>query len=680
MSTDPETPTLANGSDHPGDDQADSDGEDEVHNDTTMHDDEEVEGDQTLQNGKSYAMAEEATDYSVFANPPDLGRMRQRLFDLEEPIEVTVAEFEAYYSFVDNIWRKMRSGEQPDSSLRTEYYACRLRRTTTAKPHIPRPTPEGKQSRKKRIRDDKTCGMTMKVVYNSGPASTCTISRGVDNFQKHSHDLDYIDSTKRNSGIMDTARREATRGFLPASIYWKMWEEPDKMHAAGGKWMKVSDVRNVQYAWRQENQQTVLKAHTGFNQTRAPRQRPATPPKPAQPSVQPGVFGRLEPSKPEIARLELPPVQMDTLQYPQHARGFLEQYLPDPNLAASRGRPHVTLTWASGLDGRITQVPGVPTAISGPETKAMTHYLRSCHDAILIGVTTAIADDPALNCRLANPVGYGGLPREYQPRPIIIDPHARLHIRPEMKILKAASEGRGKGPWVVVAPGAMLHPMAVSTLKAHGGEYLMINDYHPQSGGLNWEGVFHVLFREGIKSVMIEGGGIVLSELLKVRYAHVIDSVIMTIAPTFFGKAGVPVSPDPTFDYSGRPIATRLKKVRWQPMGDADVVLCGQMVVDRPANGILPGIEEFSQAAPEPNQQQRLPPPPQEQSQGSPPSQQPPVQYPQQPPQQPQPPAQQANTLAPQVPAPGPGAAAGAASDAGHSRSPTAPLRASPGS
>jgi 2,5-diamino-6-(ribosylamino)-4(3H)-pyrimidinone 5'-phosphate reductase len=168
-----------------------------------------------------------------------------------------------------------------------------------------------------------------------------------------------------------------------------------------------------------------------------------------------------------------------------------------------------------------------------------------------------------------------------------------------MKVLKNASEGRGKAPWVVVAPGAMLHPVAVSTLKSHGGEYLMINDYHPQAGGLNWEGIFNVLFREGIKSVMIEGGGIVLSELLKVKYTHLIDSVILTIAPTFFGKAGVPVSPDPTWDTAGRPIATRLRDVRWQPMGDADVVLCAHMGQDRPPNGILPGIEEFSQAAPE---------------------------------------------------------------------------------
>ncbi|KEF59124.1 uncharacterized protein A1O9_03968 [Exophiala aquamarina CBS 119918] len=612
MSSEAETPDAVDGLDQHEDDQPETD--DEAMNDTTMHDDEEGEGSRAFQpNGKPYAVPDEATDYSVFSNPPDLLAMRHRIFAVEEPIELSAADFDNYFLFVDNIWRKMRTTDpQPEGSVRIDYYACRLRRGATQKSHVPRPTPEGKQSRKKRVKEEKTCGMTMKVVYNPGSPETCTVSRAVDNFQKHSHDLDYIDATKRNTGVMDTARREATKGFLPASIFWKMWEEPTKMEAAGGKFMKVSDVRNVQYAWRQENQQMVLKAHTGFNATRAPRQRQQTPTKPFPASMQPGVFGRLEPSKPDVPPPRQP-VLMDTLQYPDHARAFLEPYIPNPNLTATRTRPHVTLTWASSLDSRISLLPGLQTIISGPETKAMTHYLRSRHDAILIGVSTAIADDPALNCRLAVPPPYGGLGWENQPRPIIIDPHARLHIRPEMKVLKNATEGKGKAPWIVVAPGAMLHPQAVTTLKAHGGEYLMINDYHPQTGGLNWEGIFNVLLREGIKSIMIEGGGVVISELLKLNYAHLIDSVVLTIAPAFFGKAGVPVSPDPTFDPTGKPLATRLKDTRWQPMGEVDVVLCAHMAQDRPINGILPGIEEFSQTAPGPEPQrtpfkQPLPP------------------------------------------------------------------------
>ena len=653
MSTEPDTPDGANGLDHHDDNQLESEVDEDGLNDTSMHDQEEDEGGavdaaetelagtRPMSNSRQYIVdPEEPPDHSVFENPPDLAEMRQRLFALEDPVELSIADWHTYFPYVDNIWRKLRAtdSQAEEHAVAVEYYACRLRRANP-KSYTPRPTPEGKQQRKKRAREEKKCPMMIKVIFHSN--NKCTVSKAVDGVLKHSHDLDYIDGTKRNTGIMDTARHEAARAYMPASIYWKMWEEPDKMHAAGGKFMKMSDVRNVQYPWRQENQHVIMKAHKGFTPQRARRDPPAAPPPPPpdhQPPVQPGVYGRLEPAKPTAGHK--PTVYLgDTFQYPQHARGFLEPYMPDPKLANVRTRPYVTLTWASSLDSRLTQVPGIPTVVSGPETKAMTHYLRSRHDAILIGVSTATADDPALNCRLANPAGYGGLGRDSQPRPIIIDPHARLRIHPDMKVLRTAAEGRGKAPWVVVAPGALLHPMAVSTLKAHGGEYLMINDYHPAQGGLNWEGVFNVLFREGIQSIMVEGGGTVLSELLRTHRSHLIDSIILTIAPTFFGRAGVMVSPDPAFDQNGRPIATRMRNVRWQPMGEVDVVMCGHITVDyRPApNGMLQGIEEYSRAAP-----------------GPPNPQQPPQPYPRQPPpvpqQQPHPPHAPPQPLPPQVP------------------------------
>ncbi|OAP60571.1 hypothetical protein AYL99_05573 [Fonsecaea erecta] len=634
MSTESETP------DAPGEfDQHDeeSEADDEAANDANMHDAdvEEDEGAADAESGRTSSnrksprvWTDEPEDYSVFNNPPNLAEMRDRLFSLEDPIVMPVADWQTYFPFVDNIWRKMRTEHPPeDGSAKVDHYHCRFRRAHYMKPHTPRPTPEGKQQRRKRAREEKTCTMKMKVVYNRGPIETCTILKDTDGGMTHSHDLDYNDSSKRNTGIMQTARCEVTKGYVPSSIFWKMWEEPEKMLAAGGKFLKVSDVRNLQYAWRQGNQLVTLKAHKGWKQGRPTRQPPAppAPPKPQfQPSNQPGVFGRLEPVKADARNEPQTVMHWDTLQYPHHARGFLEPYMPDPRLTPVRTRPHVTLTWAGSLDGRISQLQGIPTAVSGPETKAMTHYLRSRHDAILVGISTAIADDPALNCRLADPGGYGGLAWEFQPRPIIIDPHARLRIHPGLKVLKMASEGRGKAPWIVVAPGALLHPFAVSTLKAHGGEYLMINDYHPAQGGLKWEGIFNVLFREGIKSVMVEGGGMVLSDLLKAHHSHLIDSIVLTIAPTFFGKAGVMVSPDPSFDPTGRPIAQRLRNVRWQPMGDADVVMCGQMVADQVplTNGILSGIEEYSRTAPGfPNPQPGTQPAGQPPPAGPPPSQ-----------------------------------------------------------
>ena len=227
---------------------------------------------------------------------------------------------------------------------------------------------------------------------------------------------------------------------------------------------------------------------------------------------------------------------------------------------------------------RIAIAHGQRTALSGPETKAMTHYLRSQHDAILVGVGTAIADDPSLNCRLSGAGGHGGPGDLYQPRPVIIDPHARLHIRPEMKVLQVVEQRRAKAPWIIVSPNVNIHPVAVQRLKAHGGEYLMINDYQLQQGGFGWEGIFNVLFKEGIRSIMVEGGGQVLSGLLKTQHAPLIDSIVMTIAPTFLGNRGVQVSQD-SVGQAGGLVPTQLDHVRWQPMGEKDVVMCGRVKV-----------------------------------------------------------------------------------------------------
>ena len=531
------------------------------------------------------------TGYSLFSNPPSLALTRQRLFEIEDSVELSPADFATYWPYMDNVWGKQRTGQPTkEQGVVTEWYWCRVRKAAKAKPNQPKPVAEGKKTRKKRSREVVECGMALKVIHTDGLVKSCKVVRAVEKGMRHTHDLDFLDNVKRNSAIMDTARREAVKAYLPASIFQQLWKEPDQMNAAGGKFMKVSDVRNVQYPWRQENPNVVLRPHSGYSgRSVGPKQKILGTPRTA-PVAGPG------PGPPTTARPQLP---LNTRRYPEHAREFLEPYLPSlqPRKASSRTTPHITLTYASSLDSRISLTPGLQTALSGPESKAMTHYLRSRHDAILIGVRTAIADDPSLNCRLEGAGGYGGIGWSQQPRPIIVDPQARLHIRPDMNILKIVAEGRARAPWIVVAPGAMLHPTAVSTLKAHGGEYLMVHDYQPEGQGMNWEGIFGILFNEGIKSIMIEGGGVVLSELLKAQYAHLIDSVIITIAPTFLGKAGVQVSPDSNFGgEQGRPMASRLRDVKWQPMGAEDVIMCGKLREEpEPTNGILTGIEQFSQ-------------------------------------------------------------------------------------
>ncbi len=535
---------------------------------------------------------------SIFINPPSLGLTRQRLFEIEDTIEFSAQDFERYWPFIDNVWIRNRAAStSKETNSVTEWYQCRLRKANDRTPYVPRPTPEGKVGRKKRVRENVSCEMTLRVVRIEGATTSYRIVRGGAKDVKHSHDLDYVDGVKRNSGIMDTARREGIKGYQPSSTFHRMWAEPEKMLESGGKFLKISDCRNVTMTWRNENPTVVLKVHDGF------ASRVSTGPKPRN-TMTPVTIAHATPYQsvtPTRAALPTPVLPQDTLQYPAHARGFLEPYLPQTN--ATSTAPHVTLTYASSLDSRIALAPGLRTVLSGPEAKAMTHYLRYRHDAILVGVRTALADNPALNCRLEGAGGYGGKGVANQPRPIIVDPHARLIIHPDMKMLQMVKQGKAKGPWIIIASNTSPHPVAVRTLKAHHGEYIKVHyGYHPgEPAGFDWPSIFGILHNEGIKSVMVEGGGCVLSELLKEQHASLIGSVIVTIAPTFLGKGGVPVSPDSRFDTQGQPMATRLREVKWQAMGQDDVIMCGKIGGMQAAaangNGLLDGIEEFSQQA-----------------------------------------------------------------------------------
>jgi diaminohydroxyphosphoribosylaminopyrimidine deaminase/5-amino-6-(5-phosphoribosylamino)uracil reductase len=72
--------------------------------------------------------------------------------------------------------------------------------------------------------------------------------------------------------------------------------------------------------------------------------------------------------------------------------GYLSRHL--------NNRPQVILKLAVSADGKIAAERGKPTRITGPEVKARVHLMRSRADAIMVGVSTVLADNPELTCRL----------------------------------------------------------------------------------------------------------------------------------------------------------------------------------------------------------------------------------------------------------------------------------------
>ncbi|KAH0559429.1 hypothetical protein GP486_004063 [Trichoglossum hirsutum] len=196
-------------------------------------------------------------------------------------------------------------------------------------------------------------------------------------------------------------------------------------------------------------------------------------------------------------------------------------------------------------------------------SKAMTHYLRSQHHAILIGVGTALADDPALNSRVKGTGGYGGVGLEGQPRPVILDPSGRWKLDNNARVLRMVREQKGRGPLIFQrdwgGEGASSEEQQMEDrqreriLETHGGKIVRLRLVN---GKMRWEDILDCLVSEGIRSVMVEGGGIIINSLLAPENAHLINSLIVTIAPTFLGYGGVTVCPERRTDDQGNPIPT----------------------------------------------------------------------------------------------------------------------------
>lgn len=128
-----------------------------------------------------------------------------------------------------------------------------------------------------------------------------------------------------------------------------------------------------------------------------------------------------------IARLKEAGVQVEVGLFEAEARalnaGFFKR--------AEQGLPHVSLKLATTVDGQIATRTGNSQWITGVPARRHGHLLRATHDAILTGIGTVLADDPALTCRL------DGM-SERSPIRVVLD--SGLRTPPGSKLMASAGE------------------------------------------------------------------------------------------------------------------------------------------------------------------------------------------------------------------------------------------------
>ncbi|HUO62488.1 MAG TPA: bifunctional diaminohydroxyphosphoribosylaminopyrimidine deaminase/5-amino-6-(5-phosphoribosylamino)uracil reductase RibD, partial [Terriglobales bacterium] len=130
--------------------------------------------------------------------------------------------------------------------------------------------------------------------------------------------------------------------------------------------------------------------------------------------------------------------------------------------AARWARPHVTLKWAATMDGKTADRLGASRWITGAGARLEAHRLRSQADAVVVGIGTALADDPALDVRL-------GTPRSREPLRVVVDSRARLPV--SSRVIRG-SEGQGNPGRAVVAVTDAADPERLAALEARGATVL----------------------------------------------------------------------------------------------------------------------------------------------------------------------------------------------------------------
>ena len=216
------------------------------------------------------------------------------------------------------------------------------------------------------------------------------------------------------------------------------------------------------------------------------------------------------------------------------------------------GMPWVVMKAGMSLDGRISRRRGQGGAVTGPEAKQRVHELRDQLDAILIGIDTALIDDPSLTTRLS---GKGR-----DPLRVILDSRLRLSSKAQMLRQESAA-----ATWIFC--GRQADPNRRKQLESAGAVVHMVDV--DAAGRLDLLKVLQVLGRADVTSVLVEGGAGIHGSFIR---AGLVDQVFLFIAPYFVGEEGTPLVAGYSINEQGAP--TRFTHMTTEYIGE-DILVQG---------------------------------------------------------------------------------------------------------
>jgi diaminohydroxyphosphoribosylaminopyrimidine deaminase / 5-amino-6-(5-phosphoribosylamino)uracil reductase len=197
-------------------------------------------------------------------------------------------------------------------------------------------------------------------------------------------------------------------------------------------------------------------------------------------------------------------------------------------------RPHVMLKLAISADGKAGLAGRRPVPITGAPATARVHLMRAMSDAIMIGIGTALSDDPSLTCRLPGMT-------DRSPVRVVLDSALRLPVA--SRLVETARE---TPVWVIAGEAAQ--PGREHALRTHGVEVMRVpasasaasasaaNASAAGASRLDVGAALRLLARRGITRLMVEGGPTLAASLVS---ADLVDDALLFRSPHLIGGGGI---------------------------------------------------------------------------------------------------------------------------------------------
>lgn len=267
------------------------------------------------------------------------------------------------------------------------------------------------------------------------------------------------------------------------------------------------------------------------------------------------------------------------------------------------GLPWIIMKAGISMDGRISYGRGQGGAITGKESAQVVHALRNNVDAILVGIETALVDNPSLTSRLITKPGCFPFANKSPEIKTVYSSAQTQHlagIEEDAQFMSPLLPGNLKGQQVDTKRKDPLRLVLDSDLRLSGGAKMLsqVSDAGTwifcgegagkekevelvesgavihrvgcgDDGHLDLRAILRILGENNITSLLVEGGAGIHGSFL---HHNLFDELYLFMAPFFIGDQGTPLLSG--FADSGGDLRKKIRKMSVQPVG-GDILIHG---------------------------------------------------------------------------------------------------------